>query len=162
MEFVKKCEFCGRQYSKNQNVCAKQWAKSKFCSRKCDGNRRIGKRFSIKSEFKYGFKHTEKSKIKLSQRKGPLSGNWKGGSTPKNTLIRQSSQYKEWREKVFKRDNYTCQLCGKRGCKIQADHIAPFSLYPELRFSLDNGRTLCVDCHKKTPSYLKNTKKIIK
>lgn len=62
---------------------------------------------------------------------------------------------KEWRKKVFDRDNYTCQMCPtpKRGVKLHADHIKPFTFYPELRFDVNNGRTLCIPCHKKTETY---------
>jgi hypothetical protein len=80
---------------------------------------------------------------------------WKGGLTNKNTKIRNSSKYSFWRRSVFERDNYTCQICMKKGKKLQADHIKQFALYPKLRFSLDNGRTLCIDCHKNTDTYLK-------
>ncbi len=59
----------------------------------------------------------------------------------------------EWRNKVFERDNYTCVLCGKTKCYLEADHIKPYSKYPDLRLVLSNGRTLCLDCHKKTPTY---------
>lgn len=80
------------------------------------------------------------------------------GRTPKNKIIRHSLEYKLWREAVFKRDNWTCQHCGARsgnGKKIilHADHIKPFAHFPELRFKLSNGRTLCVDCHRLTDTY---------
>lgn len=114
-----------------------------------------GTHFSPATEFKKGFRHTEETRAKFRLRRGPQTGNWKGGTTNKNTLIRTSLAYKEWRKKVFERDDYTCQMCGARGVQIHADHIKPFALFPELRLDLDNGRTLCVPCHKKTPTYLK-------
>ena len=78
---------------------------------------------------------------------------WKGGISPINKRIRGSLEYKLWREAVYKRDNYTCKFCGNRGGKLSPDHIKPFCNYPELRFAIDNGRTLCHDCHKKTDTY---------
>lgn len=78
---------------------------------------------------------------------------WKGGITKRNEAERKTLQYRMWRTEVFKRDDYTCQFCGKRGVKLHADHIQPFAYYPELRFTLDNGRTLCVPCHKNTSTY---------
>ena len=72
---------------------------------------------------------------------------------PENQIIRKSLRYKLWREAVFTRDEYTCQFCGKIGGDMQADHIKPFALFPELRFDTDNGRTLCKPCHRKTPTY---------
>ena len=86
-------------------------------------------------------------------KKGNLHYNWKGGISTINQRIRSSSEYKLWREAVFKRDNYTCRFCGQRGGILQADHIKPFSLFPELRFALDNGRTLCEDCHRQTNTW---------
>lgn len=78
---------------------------------------------------------------------------WKGGISNTNNNIRKSKKYKNWRTAVFERDDYTCSNCGVRGSELNADHIKPFSLYPELRFDIENGRTLCVDCHRKTPTY---------
>jgi len=86
--------------------------------------------------------------------KGKNSPSWKGGITNINSQIRKSEEYKLWRKSVFERDDYTCIWCGKVGGILHADHIKPFSLFPELRFAIDNGRTLCIDCHKKTNTYL--------
>lgn len=62
--------------------------------------------------------------------------------------IRNSGDYSEWRKAVFNRDNYTCQKCGKKGGKLNAHHIKPFARYPSLRLVIENGITLCTDCHK--------------
>ncbi len=85
---------------------------------------------------------------------GENNHNWKGGITPINTKIRNSTEYRDWRIAVFERDDYTCQECGSRGVTLNADHIKPFAYYPELRLCIDNGRTLCVPCHKLTDTYL--------
>lgn len=86
--------------------------------------------------------------------------NWKGGITPINKAIRSSLEYEEWRKAVFERDNYTCQSCGEVGGYLQADHIKPFALYPELRLELSNGRALCIECHKQTPTFAGRTRRL--
>lgn len=92
-----------------------------------------------------------KKKIGLASlgRTGELSGNWRGGITPKNKQIRASIELRLWRESVFSRDNWTCQDCGIKGVTMNAHHIKSFSKYPELRSSIENGKTLCVPCHRK-------------
>ena len=79
--------------------------------------------------------------------------NWKGGITPVNKAIRSSLEYKNWRKSVIERDEYTCQQCGQIGGELQADHIKPFSMFPDMRLDLDNGRTLCKPCHLLTPTW---------
>lgn len=90
-----------------------------------------------------------KGKIGL---KGEKANNWRGGTSTIHQLIRGSKEYKLWRKAVFERDNYTCIWCGEKGY-LNADHIKPFSLFPELRFAIDNGRTLCIECHQKTDTF---------
>ena len=91
--------------------------------------------------------------LKLPHLSGENAPGWKGGITPINEAIRHSLEYRLWRCAVFQRDNYTCIWCGQRGGILHADHIKPFALYPELRFAIDNGRTLCEDCHKTTDTW---------
>lgn len=87
--------------------------------------------------------------------KGNKNPNWKGGITPIHLAIRSSKEYKEWRKAVYERDNYTCIFCGVigNGKNLNADHILPFAIYEDLRLEVSNGRTLCIDCHKQTPTY---------
>lgn len=108
-------------------------------------------------------KHSEATRKKMSDanKKRIAEGRhnfWKGGIAPISQVIRRSIEYKLWRKAIFERDKYTCKFCGAKNgtgktITLQADHIKPFSLFPELRFALDNGRTLCRDCHKKTDTY---------
>lgn len=99
----------------------------------------------------YGMKgkhHSLETRLKMKgRRKGELNNMWKGGITPINLALRETFEYEEWRKLVFERDLYICQKCGEIGGKLQADHIKPFSLYPELRLELSNGQTLCKTCH---------------
>lgn len=118
---------------------------------------------------KKGFRHTEESilKMRLSARKGenhPLS-QWAkehGGKLhPKwiedrtklkryndSSKDRRSYAYKDWRLQVYKRDDYKCKInnldCSGR---IIAHHILPWINYPELRYEINNGITLCQAHH---------------
>lgn len=96
---------------------------------------------------------SNETRKKLTGRTGSKSPHWKGGITPINSAIRTSVQYLNWRKHVFNRDDYTCQVCGHRGGKLQVDHELSFSNFPALRFEILNGRVLCLPCHKKTPNF---------
>ncbi len=80
-----------------------------------------------------------------------------GRKTEANRLFRSQLQYKLWRTAVFVRDNFKCIWCGSKK-QIESDHIKPFAYYPELRLSVDNGRTLCHLCHTTTDSYANKAK----
>lgn len=82
-------------------------------------------------------------------RKGEKHYNWQGGITPENAKRRKTLEYRSWRLSVFERDDYTCKFCGRRGGRLEADHIKPVAHHPELIADIDNGQTLCKDCHKK-------------
>jgi len=125
-----------------------------------------GQRLSPSTEFgakppwnkgkKLSKEHIEKlKKIPRDYVKGDRNPNWKGGTTSIAEKIRKSPEYKLWRSSVFERDNYTCVWCGGESHgNIEADHIKPFAYFPELRFAIDNGRTLCKPCHMTTDTYL--------
>jgi len=79
---------------------------------------------------------------------GRTHPNWRGGITPINLIIRNSFEYKQWREAVFVRDNWTCQKTKVKGGKLHPHHIKNFADYPKLRFAIDNGITLSKKSHK--------------
>jgi len=74
---------------------------------------------------------------------------------------RQEYLYIILRKRVFRRDNYTCRCCGIKN-NLQAHHIKQVIFYPELIYNIDNGITLCYDCHKDIPILRKNKGRGIK
>lgn len=159
---IKNCLICEKEFksdawSLKNRACL-------YCSRKCsDIGRKTGenrKCLVCSKEFYIIPAHIKRRKtngtycsrdcmykcpIRNAKFAGENNYNWKGGG--KNLLrTRFRDQVKKT---VFERDNYTCQLCGDRGVELHVDHIQPWAEYIELRFKIDNCRTLCVPCHYK-------------
>lgn len=59
---------------------------------------------------------------------------------------RETDEYKLWHKEVLKRDNYQCQICGSNK-ELHVHHLDSFSKYPEFRYVVDNGITLCFKHH---------------
>ncbi len=78
---------------------------------------------------------------------GPNGSNWQGGKTAEIKRLRRGLPFTVWRKSVFTRDNWTCQRCEIRGGYLHPHHVLNFAEYPDLRFQLDNGITLCRECH---------------
>lgn len=101
----------------------------------------------------------------IAAKKRVLSGKnnfYKGGISTKCTAIKNSFEYKTWQRYVFKRDGWKCVMCGAKSgwhkeshsrTIIHADHIKPKARFPELMFDVNNGRTLCINCHINTDTW---------
>ncbi len=136
----------------------------------------IGK--SGKDNPMFGKTITEQHKRKIIEANlGDKSHLWRGGITTLYNLLRKCYVYDNWRLSVFKRDNFTCIHCGdNRGHNLNADHIKPFALILQENnvttreegynckelWDINNGRTLCKDCHKKTDTWGYGTVKLLK
>lgn len=131
---ILQCKNCGVDY--RTYLSHRIHRGSNFCSRKCMG------------EFK------GKSQI------GENNPYWKGGISSVNKLLRSGKQWKFWRKAVFERDKYTCRNCGKLGSCLEPHHIKPFAFFPEKRFDVENGLTLCKSCHNKTKISAKEMRKL--
>jgi len=128
-------------------------------------------------------RHTEKTKIKFSiQRKGKKWSenqriniiknlpkgenhwNWQGGIANRDIHSLNNPQYKKWRMEVFVRDNFKCRIMDEN-CQgiLEVHHILRWSEFPELRYKINNGITLCHFHHprkkeeeKRLSSYFQN------
>lgn len=99
---------------------------------------------------KAGWKFSDESRRKLSDAKkgkclGDTNPNWKGGMV--RDFERSRYQAKMWVKLVKERDGHKCVECGDIE-KLHAHHIKPWKHYPELRYDLTNGATLCETCHQ--------------
>lgn len=125
-----------------------------------------------------GLMNTWNKGKRFTQITGEKHHNWKGGISKLSHSIRCLSEMKNWKKQVFIRDNATCKICGRRRkagdrVEIQADHIKPFcvimkenkistvteALKCKELWSLQNGRTLCVECHRKRKTINQHTLK---
>lgn len=157
---IRHCKTCKKEFSTYYNYfcstkCVATWKTGKPCP--WNGGQKVTKECeTCKTKFSYfpslnarfcSHKCYAKSLI------GKPSWNKGNGDAPWYERIKNTADWKTWRESVFRRDNWTCVWCGKRGGRLVPDHIKPKSLYKELVFDVDNGRTLCNPCHKKTDTY---------
>jgi len=115
---TKTCQFCGKKYGLRPCQPITSFRKQKFCSKTCSDNG--------------GYR-----------RKGEEHPNWK----PDSRRNDRRGKHGSWARAVVSRDGATCVKCGASGVELHAHHIKSFRDYPELRWDVDNGTTLCFRCH---------------
>jgi 5-methylcytosine-specific restriction endonuclease McrA len=153
---IGKQPFLGKKHSKNTKIAIGDALRGKkrlpFTNITRDKMRiaSMGRRHSLETRRKLSELHTGIPNFKI---RGENHPQWRGGITSVNHKIRTSGKYRRWRVKILERDGYKCQLCPKIGGELHVDHIKSFTFYPELRFEVDNGRTLCAKCHRNTETY---------
>lgn len=126
------CLFCKVSEIKNHHK------DTKYCSRKCFADKRTGIFRSKEIKLKI-------SKARKGQHAGANHHGWiKDRNLVKGRQNRNNPAYKQWRIFIWNRDKYTCLLKDKYCCgKIEAHHILKWSEYPDLRYQINNGITLC-------------------
>lgn len=124
------CVTCGKHYFRNPSLANR--GRNTYCSNEC--------RSKNAKEWMGGYKNPK----------------WKGGFNGVQSL-RWCPEYRTWRNQIFKRDNYTCQVCEEKGMRfnpLHVHHVIPFSESIEFRFEQENGVTVCKRCH-----FMMHTKK---
>jgi hypothetical protein len=167
-EYLKKLKKQGFQKGNKPWNFEKTQYNNKILKKIADNKR--GKHHSPNTEFKKGHKPIG------SFKPGEDHWNWNGGISSTRHRLTNSFRWKQWRTQIFERDNYTCQECEQRGGKLHPHHIHPFEFAEILNYLKETlgtnclyeeaidckflwnpciGKTLCVDCHKKTNNYNK-------
>ena len=169
-------------YTKNSGMCMS-------CATKGKNNPRYNKEVSKETRNKmskcnsgknnpnYGKKATEETLKKRSismtgKNSGSNHPNWKGGTSSINARLRMSIHGVNWKKNIFKRDDYTCSICNKRGVELNAHHLKPFAellnenniitveegLNNKNIWDINNGITCCKSCHKEIHRLLRRSK----
>lgn len=155
------CVDCGTACTRRAKRCAicegkRRFQDETFRNKMNDGRVREDTINKISNSRKQWFQNPENHKKFMTDylvlpkpKYGSASHLWKGGLTSQNDILRSSERYTIWRKAVFERDNYICQNCKIKTTSnyLHAHHIKEFAKYPELRFEVSNGITLCPDCH---------------
>ena len=146
---TKNCKQCKKDFTK-RIVSKTLWGKVKFCSTKCSGLSRNG------------YMHTQETLIKLSKShlgqvsvfKGKKRPEISGENNPRwikdRTKIKVGDRNlhdpltKQWRRQVKDRDNWLCRIADNNcNGRLEVHHILRWSKFPELRYEVNNGITLC-------------------
>lgn len=172
------CEECNKERSRNRHKAPYEEIKKYFEDNGCVLLSKKEEYLNNNSKLRYiakcGHEHItqfqpfKRSKYKVCKEcriklnSGENTYNWKGGvyDSEKETF-RKTYEFKKWRSDVYKRDNYTCQCCGAKRGKLNAHHLDGYNWYTEGRTDINNGITLCEDCHMNfhnTYGYGNNTK----
>ncbi len=148
------CKECGKlKWYKDKY----EFNRKRFCSAECGYKGRVVTQTFEKGHISYkgmlGKNHSPATIEKMKKvnrgkaKRGEESPLWRGGSGTQRHQEMRRFEYKYWRDAVFKRDNYTCQICDQYSGHLHADHIKSWAEYQELRYDVSNGRTLCRACH---------------
>ncbi len=138
---IKICKFCGKEFTPP----TRNFARDKFCSRSCASKSHPSGRTGKKNS-QY---QKDMAKLKMS---GVLHPRWIKDRTKlkDDSKDRGGQLHREWSKNIKKRDGWKCRIDNKYCMgKVTAHHILSWRDYPELRYEINNGITLCEKHHPK-------------
>lgn len=148
----KVCGGCGATFYKADldGIIGRAWRERQFCSQACRRAERFKKVCpTCRRDFETP-SYVNADHCSRECRLAPIRR--LDGPRPPRRPHDVANRLAVWRRAVKKRDGHQCVLCGSSE-RLEADHILPQWKYPELRYDVENGRTLCRPCHSKTPSF---------
>ena len=148
---MRKCKICGEEKDlelfRKRNIWRSHTCKKCYSSKYVSGKENTGR-------FKKGMSPWIKGRKGVKKREHPRY--LKKGRTPKSEH-RLAILANTWSQKVKERDEHMCKICGSTD-QITAHHIVPLKEDKELRFDVENGKTLCRKCHSTVERYLEMSK----
>ena len=160
------CPLCNDEYYA-KGYCKKHYEKQVFLNDPEKYRKRKRKEYEKNKEsyykknrrYRIKYKNKEKERKKIYNRNHPekrFQANMrclqKISESFNITLEEYQYALRAWSQTVRKRDNHECQIC-KTKKKLNAHHIFYKYEYPQLSLNLNNGITLCVDCHSETHGF---------
>lgn len=117
-----KCDLCGKEYQEKYNDYNKHNHDGKCYCRSC-----------ANKLFNSGENHSR----------------WRQDLTDEDREVGRSyPEYTQFIKRVYKRDNYTCQCCGKKPKHgLVVHHLNGYNWFIEGRIDETNAVTLCENCH---------------
>lgn len=145
----RECATCHKHFTVQPSRL--KYSKCEYCSKECMVPWNKGKK-GAQAAWNKGRPISEDQKVKL---RGPRPHTRVIGTDKRKERHMEMAryEYKEWRKAVFEKNNYSCVLCGVIGGKLEADHIKPWAIFPDERYNVSNGRTLCKSCHRGTDTW---------
>ncbi len=147
------CGAIGQCYPSEARVYCSESCRSKYTQHP-DRNPHKGKKLSSEHRLKLSIAH-------IGIQSGSNHPLWKGGTSSERKLAMKRYEYRSWRTAVFARDEYTCQHCRATGVYLHAHHGLSWRGFPDLRYDIDNGITLCETCHAKADPMFARLRKTV-
>ena len=149
---MRKCKTCGEEKEITEFVKGK----GELYRYKCKACRQKGRRTGLISNTRF---QKGQKPIGVTFQKGHTP--WHKGLTnawrkENGSISKHGSKSRHWCEDVKVRDINKCVRCGSTE-RVSAHHIKPWKDFPELRFDVNNGISLCGACHAKEEGFQKGS-----
>lgn len=95
----------------------------------------------------------DRAKVILAGKRGQAHPRWNPELADEDRKYARCPEHQAWSKQVLRRDKWRCVACGVGG-SVHAHHLRSYRLHPEIRSDLNNGATVCPDCHRAYHSHV--------